>query len=196
VSSKTVSTLFFCWFFSFLKSYSQKFGNRQDGAKPHQAKMVMKWLDKIFQDIYCLNAWWGTPQPWDLPSASCFWWTLEILPNSTPNFPLQSSHVSRETLVHFLFHVPPKKEIPWVALRWVGGRGVPPQALDDKHPVLVSRHSITVSLWCGLAPASCHTVVPYLAIPIPQGLYYGRKDIVLLQLHVAELVDPLICWQN
>ena len=84
--------------------------------------------------------------------------TSGILPNSTPNCPLQCSHVSRERLVHSLFHVPPKKEITWVGIRWVGGQGVPPQAPDGMHPVLVYSHSITILAWCAFITAWCHTV--------------------------------------
>jgi hypothetical protein len=121
--------------------------------------------------------------------------TSGILPNSTPNFPLQSSHVSRDRLVHFLFHVPQKKEIPWVAPRWEGGRCVPPQALDDMCPVLVSSHSITILAWYGSAPACCHKVLPYLAIPI-QSLRHGREGIVLQLVFVAEVIYPIIFWQK
>ena len=144
---------------------------QQDGVKPHQAKMVMKWLDTIFQDrmlaIKCLRG--DTPT---LRSPLFFIFMMDfctitsgILPNSTPNCPLQCSHVSRERLVHFLFHVPPKKEITWVGIRCVGGQGVPPQALDGMHPVLVSSHSITILAWCAFASAWCHTVHLSLASP-------------------------------
>ena len=93
-----------------------------------------------------LEEWGGTPT---MRSPLFFMFMMDfctitsgILPNSTPNFPLQSSNVSRERLVHFLFHIPQRKN--WVALRWVGGQGVPPQPLDGMHPVLVSSHFITI----------------------------------------------------
>ena len=62
-----------------------------------------------------------------------------ILPNSTLTFLFKAAMfwcLQGEVVVHFLFQLPPKKEITWVAVRWVGGPGVPPQALDGKHPVL------------------------------------------------------------
>ena len=85
--------------------------------------MVMEWLDTIFQDrildIKCLRG--DSP---DMRSPLFFMSMIDfctitfgILPSSTPSFPLESSYVSRERLVHFLFHVPPKKEITWVANR-------------------------------------------------------------------------------
>jgi hypothetical protein len=59
--------------------------------------------------------------------------------------PLQSSHVYRERLLHFLLHAPPKKEIKCVPLRRVGGQNVPPKPpLDGIHTVLVSSLSITI----------------------------------------------------
>jgi hypothetical protein len=89
---------------------------QQDGVKPHQAKMLMKWLDTIFHNrmlaIKCLKG--GTPT---LRSPLFFIFMLDfctitsgILQNSTPNCPLQSSHVSRVRLKHFLFHVTQKKK--------------------------------------------------------------------------------------
>ena len=94
-------------------------------------------ISLLYSSTACLLPSNCSPPPWGPPSSSCSWWTsAPSILGSCQTLSLQCSHVCRERVVHFLLHVPPKKVITWVAVRWVGGPGVPPQALDGKHPVL------------------------------------------------------------
>ena len=94
------------------------------------------------------------------------YWTITsgILPHSTLTFLFKAGMF---LCLHFLFHVPPKKEITWVAVRRVGGPGFPLKHLMQSILSwnMVSSHSITILAWCGMAPSCCHTIHLNLASP-------------------------------
>jgi hypothetical protein len=140
--------------------------------------MVMKWLDTIFQDkmlaIKCLRV--DTPT---MVSSSFFLFLMDL-------YTITSGTLSLSCIS--------KERNPMGCTQVSRGQGVPPQALDDMHPILVSSHSITILVWFGLLWFGT-SLLPhsFSLLGYPQGLNHGRKDLVLQQLPIAYLVDPLIC---
>ena len=155
---------------------------QSDVIKSHQARMVMRWLDTIWQDrmLSFIFSRGDAPTMW----FTLFFlflvdpWTLisGILQDSTPNCPLQNRQHSRERLEHFHCQVPPKKEFPWVAISVSSeyrGPGCPPLRTwwHATGPGDQPFHHFPGLVWFGIS------LLPYGSsiIGYPKGLHQNGK---------------------